>query len=190
VNNKFKLSDLNRQKLPYLSKEVSVFIFRLIALFIAYKILFFIIWRVPNLTQLHKNYTVFVIKTILYPVKWLLEFFEYPVLFLESERVVRIANSGGVRVSPPCSGLDIMFLYLALILSFPAKIKQKLYYSIGGILIIHLLNISRITALALLSYYAPEWVEINHKIIFNIIVYSIIVYLFYTYINKQTYRDL
>ena len=172
VNNSEKSPSVYLWKLPYVSKEVSLFLFRLIFIFILYKAIFFIVWRVPVLTQWHENYTVFVIKAILYPVKWILDFFEYPITFIESERVIRIANSGGVRVSPPCSGLDIIFLYLSLIMAFPKKLKQKIYYSVTGIFIIHGLNILRITALALISYYSPQWVEINHKVIFNIIVYS------------------
>ncbi len=171
--------------LKYLSERTLRFILRLLLIFVAYKIFFFIVWRVPLFTQWHEMFTVSVIQAILYPVKWLLHLLtDNAVYFYEQARIIRIENSGGVKVSPPCSGTDIMFFYLSIILAFPQRLQHKITYAAAGIVTIHILNILHITSLALLSYFAPDWVEINHKFIFTLIVYSAILYIWGRYVKS------
>ena len=170
----------------FLSGDAKRFLIRIGIVYGIYKIAFFIIWRIPELTQLHENIVVRFIRFIINNVHFLLNQLNYQFISLNlDERIIRIANSGGVRVSPPCSGLDIMFWFSVIIFTYPAKITRKIIFVLSGIVIIHLLNISRITALTLLSYHAPEWVEINHKLIFNIIVYSTILLIWLKFINDK-----
>ena len=96
-----------------------------------------------------------------------------------------ILNQGsGVILGFSCIGFSIMSFYLAFILAFPATLKNKIIYGIGGLAVIISLNIMRIGGLAViysrLNY--EEVREVHHHAVFNAIVYIVIfiIFIFYT----------
>ncbi len=85
-----------------------------------------------------------------------------------------IADTSGVVIGNPCDGLSLFILYLAFILVFTGKWFVKLLFIIPGILLIHLLNVLRIVALALIVKYYPDTLDFHHSYTFTLIVYAFI----------------
>ncbi len=98
-------------------------------------------------------------------------------------KVVRIVGTGGVLLDRGCLARNLMGLFVGFILAYPGKIKHKLWTIPAGLLVIILLNIIRITALTYLVYGYPEYVDINHHVIFKYTVYFFIFCMWYLWIK-------
>lgn len=77
-------------------------------------------------------------------------FYNYNVFLLN------IQEGGKVYIGVPCLGLGMIGVYTALIVAFPGRIKSKLIFIPSGIIFIIILNILRISFLAIMLYHYPE----------------------------------
>lgn len=107
-------------------------------------------------------------------------------------RTLGIDGTNGIWIGDPCNGLTLFALFSGFIIAFPGPIKTKLWFLPLGLLMIHLLNIIRITALALIIYYFPdpEILEFNHTYTFTLIVYGFVFWLWYLWANNFSELNL
>ncbi|MBS1648003.1 MAG: archaeosortase/exosortase family protein [Bacteroidetes bacterium] len=89
-------------------------------------------------------------------------------------QLVGVDGANPVWVGAPCNALTLFLFFTLFIVAFPGNTKTKLWFIPMGVIIIHVVNVLRISALALISLYAPQYLEINHTYTFTIIVYGII----------------
>ncbi len=103
------------------------------------------------------------------------------------EYMLRITDyrGGGVTVGNYCLAVQLMILYLALVLSYPAAVLRKVKYAIGGVALIQFVNVLRVTTLAWMSVRMPEVVEFNHHLTFRLLVLMIIMMIYFAYIRKS-----
>ncbi len=99
-------------------------------------------------------------------------------------RHIILGDFGSIGISNYCLCANLMFLFGAFIIAYPGKWKIKLWFIPLGIVIIHLLNTFRISALCLLKIYSPETLEINHHYIFNIILYAFVFIMWMIWITR------
>jgi exosortase family protein XrtF len=88
--------------------------------------------------------------------------------------MVKIDGYTVVRIGDPCNGMVLFALFGGFILAYPGLWRAKLYFIPLGMAAIFFLNILRIIALALNSYYFRQSLEFNHKYTFTFIVYAFI----------------
>ena len=88
--------------------------------------------------------------------------------------VIRVAESGGIRVILACVGLGLMGWYAGLMLIYPGNSKSKLVYIPFGIILIFLLNTIRIALLVTVSYYHHEKVRFFDLFVFKLFLYLIV----------------
>ena len=79
-----------------------------------------------------------------------------------------------VIVGVPCNGLVLYALFAGFVVAFPGPWQRKLWFIPLGIGLIWLLNVLRVTALALNFHYAHQSVDFNHHYTFTFIVYAFI----------------
>jgi len=96
--------------------------------------------------------------------------------------IVSLNHNRVISIDTPCNGIPMMFLYAAFILVYPGSWRRKTWFVLGGLVFLHLLNLSRIIGLSYLSYYAPGLFEFNHKFLFQIVVYSVTISIWLFYI--------
>lgn len=102
--------------------------------------------------------------------------------FIEANTII-IADSASVSVWLPCLGLGVSSLWIAFIVTQDISIKRKIYWSIGGVLMIWMINCWRI-ALLLLALH-KNWEKssiIDHHDMFNLTAYTsiaVLIYFFY-----------
>ena len=107
---------------------------------------------------------------------------------------IGINSSGSVFMGISCLGMSLMGGFIALIISFPGKLKHKLWFIPCGLIIIQLLNILRMSTLAVLihagyqhtfeNYNFLGILKFNHHDLFNLFIYIIIFGMFVLYVNK------
>ncbi len=138
------------------------------------------------LKHLTKGDQLFV-RQIINLCQWILEHMGYKT-FASAEvndvQVFGIDGSNGVWIGGPCNGITLMFLFAIFVIAYPGNIKNKLWYVPLGILIVHSINIIRIIALALISYYNYEYLDFNHTYTFTFLAYSAVFGLWMLWVNK------
>lgn len=144
----------------------------------------YVVWELLNWFQMHND--VFhkiwmgmhgtVRDNIVVMSSWLLRSMNYELI--QYNEVIIIKGSAGVAVGPACVGFGLLFGFAGLILSYHGSIKSKMWFIPLGLLGIHTINILRIVILAIISHINNDWVDFNHKYVFNTIIYIFIFFMF------------
>ncbi len=99
-------------------------------------------------------------------------------------QVVGIDGSNGVWVGSNCNAITLFSLFAVFIIAYPGNQKHKFWYVPAGILAIHLLNILRVTALAMIANSYPQYLNFNHTFTFTFLIYSFIFVLWIIWVNR------
>jgi exosortase family protein XrtF len=77
-----------------------------------------------------------------------------------------------------------MILFVSFVVAFTGRWKQTLLFILFGLLLIHLLNISRIALLSVALCHYPEQEQLLHAVIFPFIIYGVVFLLWVIWVNK------
>ncbi|WP_317899494.1 exosortase X [Aurantibacillus circumpalustris] len=136
-----------------------------------------------------KKYTLYdqkFIGSIIEAADWLLNSFGYitfKILQDHDMQVIGIDGSNGVWVGSNCNAITLFALFSVFIITYPGHQKNKFWFIPAGIIAIHLLNIIRVVALALIANYYPKYLDFNHTYTFTFLVYAFIFYLWIIWVN-------
>lgn len=113
------------------------------------------------------------INSIIGAAEWGLEALGYALLPTNSmyQYHMGIAETPGVVIGNPCDGLSLFILFTSFVVVFQGKWWVKLSFVVPGILFIHLLNVIRVIALALIVKYYPSTLDFHHSYTFTLFVY-------------------
>jgi exosortase/archaeosortase family protein len=115
-------------------------------------------------------------------VKWFLELFGYePVI---NGKIITMPGIPGIMLDRGCLGRNLMGLFTGFLLVYPGNNISKIWFIPFGLLIIYFLNVLRIAALLLTEVFWPEYMDINHHLVFKVVVYSLIFLMWYWWIRK------
>ncbi|PKV75509.1 exosortase X [Pontibacter ramchanderi] len=98
--------------------------------------------------------------------------------------MIQINGVDVVFVYHACNGMVLMALFAGFIIAFPGPLSKKLIYIPLGIVLINLLNILRVTALALNAHHFSHTVDFNHKYTFTLVVYAAIFMLWMYWVKR------
>ncbi|MDF1551174.1 MAG: archaeosortase/exosortase family protein [Bacteroidales bacterium] len=157
--------------------------------FFANGVILVIIWSLfyqflrysPFINSFYEVITNQLTKILLISSKFLLEIFGFETEI--SGKTMRIFGTEGVYLDRGCLARNLMGLFAGFIIAFPGNIKYKLWVIPAGLLVINILNVFRISGLAYLVLRYPEYVDINHHVIFKYTVYFFIFLLWYFWIK-------
>ena len=128
------------------------------------------------------------IKHLIWASSLFLSLFGYHVIdrVFEDMRTMGIDGTNGVWIGDACNGITLFAVFAIIIIALPGPVKTKLWYIPMGILVIHLSNIIRITALSIIVFYKPDILEFNHNYTFQLIEYTIMFLLWIRWVNKYS----
>ena len=152
------------------NKQGFHFIFKMV---LAYGILSAIYeWVLSPYTSIDSG----LIHIIIAQSEWILRWMGYELMHTPSQTqfLMGIQGSSGVIIGGPCDGLSLFILYATFILSFKGLWWMKGLSIAVGVIIIHSLNVLRVTALALIVVYAPDQLDFHHSYTFTLFVYGIV----------------
>src|SRR3954468_22364271 len=86
----------------------------------------------------------------------------FKVLQDRDMQVIGIDGSNGVWIGSNCNAIKLFGLFSVFIIAYPGYQKGKFWFIPGGIFAIHILNIFRVVALALIANYYPQYLNFNH----------------------------
>jgi exosortase/archaeosortase family protein len=180
--------DTNKKKEKTYKKRAMLYFFlKLLALVSAWFVFYALILRPGRiidrpLTNFITNAATFVIN-IVSPNTAPLSWYEEPVhrdrniIIKDGEKVLGIHDA--------CNGIDLMFIYIGIIVLLPYSIKRKIFFSIGGIVVIILANIIRVCSLYYIYRYHTAAFDFSHHYVFTILMYVLIFYGWVLFIKKD-----
>ncbi len=127
-------------------------------------------------------YAEFLVKT----TRFFLDLLGYEVVtFGKTVRIIGNLPARGVFLNRGCMGRDFLLFFAGFIIAFPGKIKNKLWYIPMGLVILIIVNILRISGLAIINDCCPDsQTGINNHDVFKYAAWGAIVILWYIWINK------
>lgn len=137
-----------------------------------------------------KKYTYYdqkFIGIIIQSAEWILNWMGYTTFKVLQDRdmqVLGIDGSNGVWIGSNCNAITLFSLFSVFIITYPGKQLNKLWFVPAGIVAIHILNVIRVVALAVIANHAPAYLDFNHTYTFTFLVYGFIFLLWITWINK------
>lgn len=174
--------------------QVRIFLLRGLVLFSIWKFVYLFFWAQPRtldgpLTNTVGSQSVWILNQV-YQTKGFKATPVVAVTRMEGEyqiaKVSKIDKDGKhlLNIADDCNGLELFILYIGFILSMPASVKRKANYLIGGVVIIHLVNLLRCVGLSALLMHWDRYFDLAHHYIFKIMVYSTIFVLWVRFSNN------
>lgn len=111
----------------------------------------------------------------------ILEAFGYETFTVN--RIIGIMDYPGIEIVNGCNGISAMGLFLGFIVAYPGDWKNRLSFSIIGILVIYLVNIARIITLVITQAVWPQFFEFTHDYSTTTIFYIVIFILWMIWVN-------
>lgn len=99
-------------------------------------------------------------------------------------RITDYSQSHGTWIGEACNGLKLIGVFAIFIVCYGSNWKRKTLFILAGILVIHIANVIRVAGLTLIEATYPEYLDFNHNVTFQIIIYSVIFGLWWLWINK------
>ncbi|MFN3405083.1 MAG: exosortase/archaeosortase family protein [Cytophagaceae bacterium] len=118
---------------------------------------------------------------LIYPAKGILYIFGFETTSTSDQ--VSIVGYRAVHIAYPCMGVEMMIALMSLIMAYPRG-KKKLISICSGILIIHSLNIIRVTVLVFTGYLQYSHSRTTHDL-FNFFLYAVVFLYFIRWVKKQ-----
>ncbi len=110
-----------------------------------------------------------------------------------SDRTINIAKGGALQIIYECTGIYLLIILSAFILSYPAMIRQKLVGLILFLPLIYLFNLFRIVTLGIIQIHWPQYLNFFHNYLWEatfIIIAMTLAYLWLLWVNGQLRREL
>lgn len=99
-------------------------------------------------------------------------------------QVLGIDGSNGVWVGSNCNAISLFSLFSVFIIAYPGPWKHKAWFIPAGVVAIHLINIIRVVALAIIANYDYRLLDFNHTYTFTFLVYGFIFALWIIWVNR------
>ena len=166
--------------------------FRFLLLFISSITIWFLfyhyIYKIDQIINLEIDSLTLFSKLLSEQSNFILQLFGFPTsIELHGDMVVtKITDipNNGVWIGEPCNGIKVFGLFSLFILCFNGEISHKIWFIPIGILFLHILNIIRISCLTYIAAINPMWLNFNHNITFQLIIYGAMTFLWLIWINK------
>lgn len=135
-------------------------------------------WFLPT-HPLHSRLVHVLLYTLSHWSVALLNLFGYTSELSADMRTISMYDSSiGVNIYNYCLGIDILFVFSSLIISYPGTWRARAWFLPLGLIGIHVINLIRILAMCLWNIYQPPfWVD--HHDLFNVVA-AVFVFLMFT----------
>lgn len=165
------------------------FLITFIPLIITWYFTYHYLYKIDDLLNLNSDFLTGFSKILCSQSNFILSIFNFQTSSeihgdMVVAKIIGYPYSHGVWIGEPCNGIKVFGLFAIFILSFEGDLIKKLIFVPLGILIIHILNITRIALLTYISAVNPYILDFNHNITFQLLIYGSMLALWYLWIIK------
>jgi exosortase/archaeosortase family protein len=172
-------------------KDLLFFLGKLLLIWLSWKLVFFVLGEekmplqdrvFPVLSSLWESFNALNVHVLLVTCQGVLQLLGYQAEI--TGRSIWIEQIHAVGVGNYCLGIQLIYYFSLLVLISKASKIQKAKAILFGVLITQVLNIIRISGLAILVLLKPEWVHFFHDHIFNVMVFGVMILYYLRYISR------
>lgn len=173
---------------PYVAK----FLLRLLAFYLLFRSINWL-WIgliVPGgyyspFVEHYLNYVTLIKVSVLQTASWLAHLFGVSSYLTDSSHL-QITGSRRVFMAWACTGLEIMSFWAAFCLADTTPRRKKMYWCLGGLFCIWLINCIRVALLVVaVKHDWPQIGTIRHHDTFNAVAYSFVFLLMFVYYRRN-----
>ncbi|MCL2596324.1 MAG: archaeosortase/exosortase family protein [Paludibacter sp.] len=96
----------------------------------------------------------------------------------------------GINVIWGCTAIKQSYIFICIIVFYRGAWQQKLWYIPAGLVVIYLFNIFRISTIAIITKFHPEWFYFVHEILLKLLFYFVIFSLWVLWEEKFVRRKI
>ena len=120
-------------------------------------------------------------------VAWFLSWFDNTVNYTEVEGSRNILLSTNnrlvIRVFEGCNGINVMIVFVSFIIAFRGTLYQTIWFTLMGLVVIHVMNLGRVSLLYAVELYFPQYLYYIHKYLFTGFIYAVVFFIWYQWIK-------
>jgi exosortase/archaeosortase family protein len=142
------------------------------------------VWHLPVISTYYGHLIHYLLKFLIEPSVLVLKFLGYDSVIVNLREIDMYDLEFNIFIRNFCLGIDMMFALTALIVSFPGKWMDRLWFIPLGLIGIQCINIARVVALCL------AWVKwgtdgpIDHHDLYNLVAVAFIFLMFVVWVNR------
>jgi len=178
---------LLKAKEPRIQPLVDVAIFSALLIFVHYSYIWWSSAGFPPVKALVDRLFVFASAILFDQSVWVLNHI-FHIAFTTQDQTIFVTThqgtTGFVGVEPGCTSLKQWMHWIVLMLIFPGPWKHKLWYIPIGVIVIHFVNLIRVTGLALTLMPWSSHFDFFHNYIFKTFFYFMIFMLWVVWVEK------
>ena len=107
-------------------------------------------------------------------------------IYLKDSYTIKMVNGRGVQVVYSCLGYGLLSFWIAFVIANKLSFRKMLQWMIGGVLVIILLNVSRISLMLIsVNKHWPSLLNLDNHTWFNIVAYGAIFCMMYLFDRSQ-----
>jgi exosortase/archaeosortase family protein len=96
------------------------------------------------------------------------------VVTINDSNVIRHLNGNGVRIIWACSGIKQAYIFTCILLFSRGGWSRKIIYILGGLLVVYIFNLIRITFIAAAIQHHQDWFVFLHEYLTKYAFYAVI----------------
>jgi len=142
------------------------------------------VWTLPVISTLYGYLIHYLLVSLTDITIWVLSLLDYEAIVVNLRQIDMYDLDFNIHVRNYCLGVDMMFALTALIISFPGKWLDRIWFIPLGLVGIHTINVARVVALCV------TWVRwgtngpFDHHDVYNVVAVIFIFLLFTVWVNR------
>jgi exosortase/archaeosortase family protein len=139
-----------------------------------------VVWELPIISTYYGHFVHYTMLSLTHGSVWVLNLLGYQAEVFNVRFIDLYDSIMNIYIKNFCLGIDMMFTLTALIISFPGKWLDRLWFIPLGIVGIQLINIGRIVGMSLSWIILDRGAFVDHHDVFNTIA-VIFIFIMFTF---------
>jgi exosortase/archaeosortase family protein len=142
------------------------------------------VWHLPVISTYYGHFVHYTLLTLIETSVWILNLLGYGAEVVNLREIDMYDSIFNIHIRNVCLGIDLMFSFVALIISFPGRWLDRLWFIPLGLLGIQLLNVLRVIGLSVVSIGIDPYSFVDHHDVFNVVTTIFIFIMFTRWVKK------
>ena len=123
--------------------------------------------------------TLVVSKHVAWVLSWWDESVTYALKAGYKNVILKNSYRTVIEVFEGCNSVNVMIVFVSFMAAFRGRLKSTLIFSLGGLIIIYLMNLFRVAMLYAIEIYWPRYLYFFHKYLFTGGIYAVVFLLWF-----------
>ncbi len=170
------------------NKSAILFVGKLVGVYLFWKLYVAITYHIPLLDTLRKQTNDWVAVILIKIMSGFASILGYST-DTSYYRIIVLEGTNGLKIGDHCLAIPAMVIFSMLIIVFPGRWKDKLWFVPLGILLVQGSNLFRLIGLMFMQKYSNDaFFDFNHSYTYLVITYGFIFLLIMLWIKKFAYK--